>query len=190
VDLSRLDPLKSLRWTADELQLGGLTTYWDAIRTRGRGGVSAASDAARQVGAIQIQHAAHGRGTSSRVARRRRTGPMAYDRWCARVAARAGRKSRSTGSIQAYKEMKRRPDQLVVGIRIPRRRYAYQVFEKVGARRAQAIATVGLPSSLRRRLRWWRRASPHHPPLPPSSAARDRAAPKVPVIPAHQSRKT
>jgi CO/xanthine dehydrogenase FAD-binding subunit len=43
-----------------------------------------------------------------------------------------------------YKQMKRRPDQLVVGIRIPRRRYAYQVFEKVGARRAQAIAKVGL----------------------------------------------
>src|SRR6266403_1755949 len=32
VDLSRLDPPKSLRWTADELQLGGLTTYWDVIR--------------------------------------------------------------------------------------------------------------------------------------------------------------
>src|SRR5256884_9793492 len=40
--------------------------------------------------------------------------------------------------------MKRRPDQLVVEIRIPCRRYSYQVFEKVGARRAQAIAKVGL----------------------------------------------
>src|SRR5438552_17570573 len=40
--------------------------------------------------------------------------------------------------------MKRRPDQLVVGIRLPRRRYSYQVLEKVGARRAQAIAKVGL----------------------------------------------
>ena len=27
VDLSRLDPLKPLGWTADELMLGGLTTY-------------------------------------------------------------------------------------------------------------------------------------------------------------------
>jgi len=43
-----------------------------------------------------------------------------------------------------YKQMRRYPDQLVVGIRIPRRRYTYQVFEKVGARRAQAIAKVGL----------------------------------------------
>src|SRR2546429_4023451 len=29
VDLSRLDSLRPLRWTADELLLGGLTTYWD-----------------------------------------------------------------------------------------------------------------------------------------------------------------
>src|SRR2546422_9603046 len=40
--------------------------------------------------------------------------------------------------------MKGRPAQLVVGTRLPRRGYSYQVFEKVGARRAQAIAKVGL----------------------------------------------
>src|SRR5438034_2567017 len=40
--------------------------------------------------------------------------------------------------------MRRRPDELVVGIRLRRRRYSYQVFEKVGGRRAQAIAKVGL----------------------------------------------
>ncbi len=43
-----------------------------------------------------------------------------------------------------YKEMRRRADQLVVAIRFPRRPYSYQVFEKVGSRRAQAIAKVGL----------------------------------------------
>src|SRR6059058_1000864 len=32
VDLSRLDALKQLSWTTDELVLGGLTTYWDVIR--------------------------------------------------------------------------------------------------------------------------------------------------------------
>src|SRR2546428_14179179 len=40
--------------------------------------------------------------------------------------------------------MKRGPARRVAGIRPPRRRYSYQVFEKVGARRAQAIAKVGL----------------------------------------------
>src|SRR5258705_9109222 len=40
--------------------------------------------------------------------------------------------------------MRRSPDVLVGGIGTRPRRYAYQVFEKVGARRAQAIAKVGL----------------------------------------------
>src|SRR2546428_7392191 len=56
VDLSRLDSLKPLRWTADELMLGGLTTYWDVIRDgRAREEFPLLVHAARQVGAIQIQ---------------------------------------------------------------------------------------------------------------------------------------
>src|SRR5438046_2269864 len=56
VDLSRLDSLRPLRWTADELLLGGLTTYWDVIRDdRASQEFPLLVDAARQVGAIQIQ---------------------------------------------------------------------------------------------------------------------------------------
>jgi len=56
VDLSRLDSLKPLRWTEDELILGGLTTYWDVILdARARAELPLLVDAARQVGAIQIQ---------------------------------------------------------------------------------------------------------------------------------------
>src|SRR5205823_5530791 len=56
VDLSRLDSLRPLRWTADELLLGGLTTYWDVIRAdRASQEFPLLVDAARQVGAIQIQ---------------------------------------------------------------------------------------------------------------------------------------
>jgi CO/xanthine dehydrogenase FAD-binding subunit len=43
-----------------------------------------------------------------------------------------------------YKRMRRAPDELVVAIRIPRRSYALQRFFKVGPRRAQAIAKIGL----------------------------------------------
>src|SRR6266487_699290 len=81
MDLSRLDALKPISWTRDELTLGALTTYWDVIQDpRAREEFPLLVDAARQVGGIQI----------------------------------------------------------------PYRRYSYQVFEKVGARRAQAIAKVGL----------------------------------------------
>src|SRR5256885_9397973 len=61
--------------------------------------------------------------------------------------------------------MQRRPDQLVVAIRIPRRRYSYQVFEKVGARRAQAIAKVGL--AVTHSGAGWRVGGPGPAPPPP-----------------------
>jgi CO/xanthine dehydrogenase FAD-binding subunit len=52
-----------------------------------------------------------------------------------------------------YKQMRRTSDQLVVEIRVPRRSYAVQWFEKVGSRRAQAIAKVGL-AVVRGELGW------------------------------------
>jgi len=45
---------------------------------------------------------------------------------------------------RGYREVRRRPDQLVTAIRLPRRRYDVQIFEKVGGRQAQVIAKVGL----------------------------------------------
>src|SRR5256886_6316121 len=80
--------------------------------------------------------------------------------------------------------MKRRPDQLVVGIRIPCRRYSYQVFEKVGARRAQAIAKVGL--AITRSGAGWRGGgaggAPPPPPRPPGGRP-VRAGPPPPPPP-------
>jgi len=89
--------------------------------------------------------------------------------------------------------MKRRPDQLVVGIRIPRRRYAYQVFEKVGARRAQAIAKVGL--AVTRSGAGWRVVAASVAPTIRACPAVERlletgAAPKVLMISCPPSRKT
>jgi CO/xanthine dehydrogenase FAD-binding subunit len=47
-----------------------------------------------------------------------------------------------------YKEMDLAPDELVTAIRIPRLSRAVQRFVKVGSRRAQAIAKVGLALAL------------------------------------------
>lgn len=147
LDLSRLDPLKPLRWTADELMLGGLTTYWDVIRdARAREEFPLLVDAARQVGAIQIQARGTWAGNIVNASPAADGVPvlMAYDAVVVLQSRRGREEVPLDRFYSGYKEMKRRPDQLVVGIRIPRRRYAYQVFEKVGARRAQAIAKVGL----------------------------------------------
>jgi len=147
VDLSRLDPLKPLRWTADELLLGGLTTYWDVIRDARAGEeFPLLVDAARQVGAIQIQARGTWAGNIVNASPAADGVPvlMAYDAVVVLESRRGQEEVPLDRFYSGYKEMKRRPDQLVVGIRIPRRRYAYQVFEKIGARRAQAIAKVGL----------------------------------------------
>ncbi len=147
VDLSRLDSLKPLRWTEDELMLGGLTTYWDVILdARARAELPLLVDAARQVGAIQIQARGTWAGNIVNASPAADGVPvlMAYDAVVV-LESRSGQEEVPLDRFYAgYKQMKRRTDQLVVGIRIPRRRYTYQVFEKIGARRAQAIAKVGL----------------------------------------------
>jgi CO/xanthine dehydrogenase FAD-binding subunit len=147
VDLSRLDALKGLSWTADELALGGLTTYWDVIRdARVRDEFPLLVDAARQVGAIQIQARGTWAGNIVNASPAADGVPvlLAYDA-VVELQSQGGREEGALDRFYSgYKEMRRRADQLVVAIRIPRRRYAYQVFEKLGSRRAQAIAKVGL----------------------------------------------
>ncbi len=59
-----------------------------------------------------------------------------------------------TDLYAGYKKLRRRPDQLITAIRIPRQDYAFQLFVKVGPRRAQAIAKVGV--AITRSDRGWR----------------------------------
>jgi CO/xanthine dehydrogenase FAD-binding subunit len=147
VDLSRLDALKPLSWAADELVLGGLTTYWDVIRdARVRDEFPLLVDAARQVGAIQIQARGTWAGNIVNASPAADGVPvlMAYDAVVELLSQRGREEVPLDRFYSGYKEMRRRADQLVVAIRIPRRRHSYQVFEKLGSRRAQAIAKVGL----------------------------------------------
>src|SRR5881409_4400052 len=147
VDLSRLDSLKPLRWAADEVMLGGLTTYWDVIRDdRARQEFPLLVDAARQVGANQIQARGTWAGNIVNASPAADGVPvlMAYDA-VVELESVSGREEVPLDRFYTgYKEMRRRPDQLVVAIRLPRRPYSVQKFVKVGSRRAQAIAKVGL----------------------------------------------
>jgi xanthine dehydrogenase small subunit len=147
VDLSRLEALQSLHWTDGELVLGGLTTYWDVIRDRRAWAeFPLLIAAARQVGAIQIQTRGTWAGNIVNASPAADGVPvlMAYDAVVV-LESRRGREEVPLDRFYVgYKEMRRQADQLVVAIRIPRRPYTYGVFEKVGPRRAQAIAKVGL----------------------------------------------
>lgn len=147
LDLAALGELRGVRWSDDALELGALASYWDVIVDR-----RAAAElpllvaAASLVGAIQIQS----RGTwAGNVV----NGSPAADgvpvlMACDAVVALASRDETREVPLEryytGYREGARRPDELIVAIRVPRRPRPLQRFVKVGPRRAQAIAKVGL----------------------------------------------
>ncbi|MGH7565571.1 MAG: FAD binding domain-containing protein, partial [Gemmatimonadota bacterium] len=101
---------------------------------------------ARQVGAIQIQSRGTWAGNVANGSPAADGVPvlMAYDA----VVVLASRVARREVALDAfytgYRASVRKDDELVVAIRLPRRPHTLQRFVKVGPRRAQAIAKVGL----------------------------------------------
>src|SRR6185503_5674839 len=126
LDLSAIQELRPMSWTARELILGGLTTFWDVIRSPA---VSREFPllvrAARQVGAIQIQT----RGTwAGNVINASPAGDgvaalMAYDATLVLESTKGRAEIPLDCFYTDYKKMKRERDQLVVAIRVPRRNY-------------------------------------------------------------------
>ncbi len=157
LDLSGVEELKPHRWMDGELVLGGLTTYWDVIRDpRAWEEFPLLIDAARQVGAIQIQARGTWAGNIVNASPAADGVPvlMAYDAVVVLTSADGTEELPLADFYLGYKEMRRRTDQLVTSIRLPRREHAFQRFEKVGTRRAQAIAKVGL--AIARSAAGWR----------------------------------
>ena len=147
VDLSGLAELRGVHWGDHELQLGALATYWDVITDR-----EAARElpllvrAARTVGAIQIQARGTWAGNIVNASPAADGVPvlMAYDATVVLQSLRGREDVPLADLYTGYKQLRKAGDQLIVAIRIPRARYTVQRFEKVGSRRAQAIAKVGL----------------------------------------------
>jgi len=147
VDLSGIAELRGARWTDGQLVLGALATYWEVITdARATRELPLLARAARQVGAVQIQARGTWAGNIANASPAADGVPvlMAYDAIVVLESLRGREDVPLADFYQGYKQMRRRPDQLVVEVRIPRRPYAVQWFEKVGSRRAQAIAKVGL----------------------------------------------
>ncbi len=148
VDLSGIAELKAIAFRNGELLLGALATYWDVMHAgRMREGFPLLVAAARQVGAVQIQARGTWGGNIANASPAADGVPvlMAYDAVVVLESATGGREEVPLDRFYTgYKEMRRRPDQLVVAIRIPWRAHDVAIFEKVGGRRAQAIAKVGL----------------------------------------------
>jgi CO/xanthine dehydrogenase FAD-binding subunit len=148
LDLSRLRPAHSaIVWDDDRVTLGPLTTYWDVITDRRlRERFPILIEAARQVGAVQIQTQGTWAGNIANASPVADGVPvlMACD---ARVELRSAHAARTIALDRlytGYRRTRREPGQLITGIVIPLRRYDTQFFEKVGSRRAQAITKVGV----------------------------------------------
>lgn len=148
MDLSRLAPLlRYVRLDDTWLELGALATYWDVIRhAAAANAFPLLVEAGRQVGAIQIQTRGTWAGNIGNGSPAADGVPvlMAYD---ARVvlASQAGRREVALDAYYTgYRASVRRPDELIVGIRVPRRERSVEWFHKVGARQAQAITKVGV----------------------------------------------
>ena len=156
VDLSGLDELRYHRWTEDELVLGALATYWDIIRDP-RAGIDLPLlvSAARQVGAIQIQ--TRGTWAGNIVNASPAADGVAVLMACdavVRLQSHEGAEEVPLSDFYlGYKVMQRSPEQLLTEIRVPRRSYNFQMFEKVGSRAAQAITKVGV-AVIRRGEKW------------------------------------
>lgn len=146
LDLWPIESLHSVSWDAGALELGALASYLDVVRDPAIGQrFPLLVDAARQVGAIQIQS----RGTwGGNIA----NGSPAADGVPVLMAYGADVVVRSVDSerivpldrfYSGYKQMDLQPDELIAAIRIPESAARAQRFIKVGSRRAQAIAKVG-----------------------------------------------
>ncbi len=148
LDLSPLRAEHSApRLEQDALVLSMLTTYWDVIASEEvRTEFPLLLAAALKVGAVQIQSAGTWAGNIA-------NGSPAADGVPVLMAYGAEVVLRSTrGEVRVpldryylgYKQSVRALDQLIVEIRVPRRKREIEWFHKVGARFAQAISKLGV----------------------------------------------
>jgi CO/xanthine dehydrogenase FAD-binding subunit len=147
IDLWKLAELKSIDWSDDALTLGATATFWNAIcDPRVREELPLLAYAARRVGALQIQTRGTWAGNiiNASPAADGAAVLMAHDAVVELASAGGAEEVPLADLYLGHGRLRRRPDQLVRAIRIPRRAYSVRIFEKVGARAAQAIAKLSV----------------------------------------------
>jgi len=131
----------------EQLELGALATYWDVLRSPAA--VEAfplLADAARQVGAIQIQTRGTWAGNIANASPAADGVPvmMAYEAVVVLASVSGERDVPLDAYYRGYKKTVRQPNELIVAIRMTRRPRKFEWFHKVGARSAQAITKAGV----------------------------------------------
>ena len=145
VDLWRLDALRGIAVSGDELVLGGLTTYTELRRSAVcREHVPALVESAATIGAAQIQNRGTLGGNIVNASPAGDTLPvfLAMDARFDLGSARGERTVPAESFWPAYRRPAIEPDELLVRIRIPLVGGREVRFRKVGTRRAQSISKV------------------------------------------------
>ncbi|HYV06401.1 MAG TPA: xanthine dehydrogenase family protein subunit M [Blastocatellia bacterium] len=153
LDIWRLDELRGVEDEAGTIRIGALTTYTEIIRSEFvQRHIPALVAASRTIGAIQIQN----RGTlGGNVVNASPAGDSlpvlaAYDALVEVGSARGLRAVPFNQFYTGYRCSVLEPDELVLGVRIPKLETGEQdFFWKVGTRRAQAISKTVLAAKAR-----------------------------------------
>jgi CO/xanthine dehydrogenase FAD-binding subunit len=143
LNLQELTELRPALSANGELKLGALTTYRDVRRSPIHATYPMLALAAREVGSLAIQSRGTWAGNIINASPAADGVPalMAYDAEV-ELASKSGRRRLPLSQFyRGYKEMDRRPDELLVTIRVPEPTPGWaEYYRKVGARRFQAIS--------------------------------------------------
>jgi CO/xanthine dehydrogenase FAD-binding subunit len=145
LDIWRLDELRGIGVEGDALVLGALTTYTEIRRSPVVAEfVPVLAEAAATIGAAQIQNRGTIGGNVVNASPAGDTLPvlLALDAEIVLGSADGERTVPADRFWPAYREPARRPDELVIRVRIPLVNDRQARFRKVGTRRAQAISKV------------------------------------------------
>ena len=146
LDLWRLDELRGILATEDEVAIGALSTYTDLLADP----VVASefplvAEAARVTGACAIQNRGTVGGNIANGSPAADLPPalLVYDASIELVSSRGRRRVPYHAFHTAYKQMDLGRDELIASVRLPRGgQFARQTYRKVGTRRAQAISKL------------------------------------------------
>ena len=145
IDIWALDELRGIAVEGDAVAIGALTTYTEIRRSPIVAEfLPALADAAATIGAAQIQNRGTIGGNVINASPAGDTLPLllALDTRMVLGSVAGEREIAAADFWTAYRTTARRPDELLVRLRIPLARDRQVRFRKVGTRRAQAISKV------------------------------------------------
>ena len=151
--LWKLSALRGIADRADEVQIGALTTYTEILEHPVlQREFPLLCRAASETGAVATQNRGTIGGNIANASPAADSPPalLVYDAELAIASPTGHRRVPYDRFHLGYKTMDLRPDELIVGVRLPKRPGAWtQYYRKVGTRRAQAISKVCLAATIR-----------------------------------------